>query len=169
MATKPEKQSSSIKRGSIDFDLALPDSSIPDKDIAEIDAVLAKFAADLPGLDFDFVELDELLGLGDPPAVPHGSHDPESRKNAHTRDMGYSGDGTAKSKQVCGAKSRNGTPCQAPGNGKGGRCKLHGGKSSGPKTQEGKARSLAALRRNRPSRKRKHGVRSSVFDNDRLT
>ena len=36
----------------------------------------------------------------------------------------------------CGAKTRKGTPCQAPAM-KNGRCRLHGGKSTGPKTSEG--------------------------------
>jgi len=36
----------------------------------------------------------------------------------------------------CGAKTRKGTSCQAPGM-KNGRCRLHGGKSTGPKTPEG--------------------------------
>ena len=44
----------------------------------------------------------------------------------------------------CGAKTRKGTPCQARGLGKGGRCRFHGGMSTGPKTAAGKARSLAA-------------------------
>lgn len=49
---------------------------------------------------------------------------------------------------ICGAKRRrDGEPCQAksiPGKR---RCKWHGGHSTGPKTVEGKARSLANLRR----------------------
>lgn len=36
----------------------------------------------------------------------------------------------------CGAKTRKGTPCRAPAM-KNGRCRLHGGKSTGPKTTEG--------------------------------
>lgn len=36
----------------------------------------------------------------------------------------------------CEAKTRKGTPCQCPAM-KNGRCKLHGGKSTGPKTPEG--------------------------------
>jgi len=36
----------------------------------------------------------------------------------------------------CGAKTRKGTLCQAPAM-KNGRCRLHGGKSTGPKTPEG--------------------------------
>ena len=46
----------------------------------------------------------------------------------------------------CNAKTRKGTPCQARGFGKGGRCKFHGGASTGPRTPEGKARALAAAR-----------------------
>jgi hypothetical protein len=46
----------------------------------------------------------------------------------------------------CNAKTRKGTPCRARGLGKGGRCKLHGGMSTGPRTPEGKARALAAAR-----------------------
>jgi hypothetical protein len=46
----------------------------------------------------------------------------------------------------CNAKTRKGEPCQARGLGNGGRCRFHGGASTGPKTPEGKARSLAAAR-----------------------
>ena len=54
----------------------------------------------------------------------------------------------------CGArtKSYGGRPCQAPpvidrgtGQPRNGRCRLHGGLSTGPKTAQGKARTLAAL------------------------
>ena len=43
----------------------------------------------------------------------------------------------------CGAKTRRGTHCQAPAM-KNGRCRLHGGLSTGPKTPEGLARSRKA-------------------------
>lgn len=43
----------------------------------------------------------------------------------------------------CGAKTRRGTRCQAPGMANG-RCRLHGGKSTGPRTVEGIARCRAA-------------------------
>lgn len=46
---------------------------------------------------------------------------------------------------ICGARTRKGTPCQAPpvwnkltDKARNGRCKLHGGLSTGPKTQHGK-------------------------------
>ena len=38
----------------------------------------------------------------------------------------------------CGAKTRSGTPCQRPGNKKTGRCRLHGGASTGPRTAAGR-------------------------------
>lgn len=54
----------------------------------------------------------------------------------------------------CGAKTRKGTPCQAPAvwlpgepAPRNGRCRLHGGLSTGPKTPEGKARIAEANRR----------------------
>ena len=121
---------------------------------------------DLPGLNFDFAELDELLGLGDLPDLPLDlpairSRDPgESPKNARTRVVGSGGEGARKSKPVCGAKTRKGTLCKAPGNGKGGRCKLHGGMSTGPRTPEGKTRSLAALR-SRHARRRSNNCRKT--------
>lgn len=44
----------------------------------------------------------------------------------------------------CGAKTRAGTPCQRPPYfNENGRCCLHGGCSTGPRTPEGKARSAA--------------------------
>lgn len=50
--------------------------------------------------------------------------------------------------EKCQARTRKGTPCQAPA-GWNGRCKLHGGLSSGPKTLEGKAKALSKLRPHR--------------------
>ncbi len=43
----------------------------------------------------------------------------------------------------CGARNRRGTPCQSPGMANG-RCRLHGGLSTGPKTPEGLRRSQMA-------------------------
>ena len=42
--------------------------------------------------------------------------------------------------QRCGAKTRNGSPCQRPAKLPVGRCRLHGGASTGPQTKEGLAR-----------------------------
>ena len=52
----------------------------------------------------------------------------------------------------CGAKTRAGGPCQNPAIKNRARCKLHGGRSTGPTTEQGKARVVAAHT--------KHGRRS---------
>lgn len=54
----------------------------------------------------------------------------------------------------CLAKTRRGTLCQNPAIGGRNRCKLHGGRSTGPRTEEGKARTIAAHT--------KHGRRSKA-------
>ena len=46
--------------------------------------------------------------------------------------------------QRCGAKTCRGVPCQRPANKRNGRCRLHGGQSTGPKTAEGRAKIAAA-------------------------
>jgi len=46
----------------------------------------------------------------------------------------------------CGAKNRQGKPCRAMAM-RNGRCKFHGGKSTGPKTAEGRARIAKAATR----------------------
>ena len=43
----------------------------------------------------------------------------------------------------CGAKTRKGTPCQRKDIYLSGRCPLHGGLSTGPKTPEGRAKCAA--------------------------
>jgi hypothetical protein len=49
--------------------------------------------------------------------------------------------------KVCGAYARStGKPCQCKLTFRGGRCKLHGGASSGPKTAEGREKALQAMR-----------------------
>ncbi len=53
-------------------------------------------------------------------------------------------------KIICGARTRKGTACQAKALANG-RCRNHGGLSTGPRTPEGRARSLAALRRGNKS------------------
>jgi hypothetical protein len=54
----------------------------------------------------------------------------------------------------CGAKTRSGELCQNPAIRSRTRCKLHGGRSTGPRTLEGKARVAAAHT--------KHGRRSKA-------
>jgi hypothetical protein len=47
---------------------------------------------------------------------------------------------------TCGAKTRAGHPCRRKGTGKGGRCLNHGGRSTGPRTIEGRERIASAQR-----------------------
>jgi hypothetical protein len=44
----------------------------------------------------------------------------------------------------CGARTKAGTPCQRPAVKRTGRCTRHGGNSTGPRTEEGRARIAAA-------------------------
>ena len=46
--------------------------------------------------------------------------------------------------QRCGAKTRRGTACRRPASKRNGRCRLHGGRSIGPKSAEGRAKIAAA-------------------------
>ena len=46
--------------------------------------------------------------------------------------------------QRCGAKTRQSSPCKRPANKRNGRCRLHRGQSTGPKTAEGRAKIAAA-------------------------
>lgn len=59
----------------------------------------------------------------------------------------HAGASSGSSKPICGARTRKGTPCQCRKLLRKGRCKRHGGASTGPKTAEGRARALANLKR----------------------
>lgn len=48
---------------------------------------------------------------------------------------------TAPTNEYCGAKTRKGTPCRRKDIYQSGRCALHGGLSTGPKTEAGKEQS----------------------------
>lgn len=63
----------------------------------------------------------------------------------------------ARLRQRCGAKTRKGLPCRNMSEAGRRRCKFHGGKSTGPKTPEGKER-IAVAQRKRWARNRKNNV-----------
>lgn len=50
-------------------------------------------------------------------------------------------------KKMCGAKTRQDTPFKNTRLYKNGRCKNHGGLSTGPRTEDGKARALTNLKK----------------------
>jgi hypothetical protein len=89
-----------------------------------------------------FREAFERLGIRVPdfrePPVPAPQSGPKGHAHAATGR--------------CGAKTRKGSPCQCKPL-RNGRCKFHGGLSTGPKTPEGKAR-IAEGRRARAERER---------------
>jgi hypothetical protein len=49
-------------------------------------------------------------------------------------------------RSICGATTRQGHPCRMTKVYRSGRCKLHGGLSTGPKTEVGRERAMANLR-----------------------
>ncbi len=55
--------------------------------------------------------------------------------------------GRSSTRSPCGARTRKGTPCRAKALSGKQRCKFHGGKSTGPRTVEGKARIAEAQRK----------------------
>jgi hypothetical protein len=63
--------------------------------------------------------------------------DGRPQKLGWLRNGGTPGD--LRSAKPCGAKTRKGTPCKGPAMANG-RCRMHGGPSTGAKTPEGKAK-----------------------------
>jgi len=65
---------------------------------------------------------------------PKTDRAPQDTRNGRLKNGNPSGDFTKAAR--CGAKTRRGTGCQCPAM-PNGRCRLHGGLSTGPKTAEG--------------------------------
>lgn len=59
----------------------------------------------------------------------------------------------------CGARTRAGTPCKMRGLFRSGRCKLHGGLSTGPKSEAGKAKSAQNAKRGRMGNEPHEGLK----------
>ena len=59
-------------------------------------------------------------------------------------------------KPLCGAKTRAGTPCRMTVETGKARCRLHGGKSTGPRSPEGKERVAEAQRRRWAQYRKQH-------------
>jgi hypothetical protein len=67
---------------------------------------------------------------------------PHERRSGRLKNGNRSGD--LSHVRHCGAKTRRGTACQCPSM-RNGRCRLHGGLSTGPKTVEGRDRIRKAV------------------------
>jgi len=79
-------------------------------------------------------------------AVPTEPQDPVHRERVHGPLRNGNPRGNPNLAPRCGAKTRLGCPCKSPAMANG-RCRMHGGASTGPKTAEGKARIAAASAR----------------------
>lgn len=68
-------------------------------------------------------------------------------------------------KELCGARTRRGTPCRAKAL-TNGRCRLHGGRSTGPTTAEGRRKIAEAQRRRwAETRARKTAEHAELYTN----
>lgn len=107
-----------------------------------LDAIVEAWA-ELSGIKYRQISNPMTSGLT--PELPDAS--------ARANDFGGGG-AENRAKQAggpCGARTRAGHPCRSkPEPGKR-RCKWHGGRSTGPQTEAGRARSLANLRQYRRS------------------
>jgi hypothetical protein len=112
--------------------------------------------------DFDLSHAEHAPATAAPEFIDASTRANESglchakRAGAHANKSGSQPTGN-KARVICGARRRrDGEPCQGmsvPGKR---RCKWHGGASTGPRTDDGRARSLANLRQNR-----RHDVESA--------
>jgi hypothetical protein len=82
-----------------------------------------------------------LANAGQPPAPPSATSPQPHRGDGPLRSGNPRGNPNLAPR--CGARARSGNPCRAPAM-KNGRCRLHGGKATGPRTPEGLARIAAA-------------------------
>ena len=79
--------------------------------------------------------------MSDPHAPPGGETAPARTRSGPLRSGNPRGDPSKAPR--CGAKTRRGTPCQSPAM-PNGRCRMHGGPSTGPRTPKGRERSRKA-------------------------
>jgi hypothetical protein len=69
----------------------------------------------------------------------------------------------------CGAKTRAGTPCKMQGLYYSGRCKLHGGLSTGPKSEAGKFKSAQNSKRMRTANEPREGLLKLDIDEQKIS
>lgn len=116
--------------------------------VRQTSAVLATNSAVLNAILFDWAKQNEIGYVEAIMAMTSASFPEFNDRSARAYDFG-----NRPQCVPCGARRhRDGQPCEArPEPGKS-RCRFHGGRSTGPRTEGGKARSLANLRRGREVR-----------------
>lgn len=88
--------------------------------------------------------------------VSQSVNEPHAKRRGWLKNDNRTGDPSKAPR--CGAKTRSGCSCKAPAM-RNGRCRMHGGKSCGPRTVEGLERSRLA--------NWKHGIYSQEMRNQR--
>ena len=78
----------------------------------------------------------------------------------------WSGRMPGRLKELCGARTRRATPCRAEALANG-RCRLHGGRSTGPTTAEGRRRIAEAQRRRRAENRARKTAEHAELDTNR--
>jgi hypothetical protein len=109
------------------------------------------------GMDWEG-EGGELAGAGEYSPDRRGAQGPALLRDKHLRCprvVAFQGAGClrelampGRKKQLCGARTRRGTACRCKALANG-RCRLHGGLSTGPKTLRGKMKAFQNLRQYR--------------------
>ncbi len=117
-----------------------------------LDAIVTEWAA-MTGINKGEVEKPMTPGEGAGVSPPSRAHTYESGSDSRMWGDSWLAAGRlreATARVICGARRhRDGQPCRAKSMPGKRRCKWHGGCSTGPRTDEGKARSLANLRQYR--------------------
>lgn len=86
-------------------------------------------------------------GWGLTPSDPMQERLDAGARAERARLQGREAERTARARVVCGARTRKGTTCRNKSEPGRKRCRFHGGKSTGPRTPEGRARIAEAQRR----------------------
>jgi hypothetical protein len=117
-----------------------------------LDAIVTEWAA-MTGINDQQIEKPMTAGEGAGISPPFLAHTYESGSDWPTWADSWLAAGRLRevtARVTCGARRhRDGQPCRAKSMPGKRRCKWHGGCSTGPRTEEGKAKALANLRQNR--------------------
>ncbi|MBB1061859.1 HGGxSTG domain-containing protein [Marilutibacter spongiae] len=113
--------------------------SIEATNSAVIDAIVTEWA-ELTGIEY--TQIDVSMTTGQQPELSHHfarAYDFDSCSGERSAPLGEA------TRRFCGARTRKGHPCRAKAEPGKRRCKWHGGRSTGPRTPEGKAKALKNL------------------------
>jgi hypothetical protein len=113
---------------------------------AQIEAQIAKAEKQLYGIAKMFQRIDQRRDLAAFTKVYRAMGEQRTFRDIDGRERVIGWNERKRDRPRCGARTRAGGACKAPVVRGKSRCRMHGGLSTGPKTPEGKARTLAALK-----------------------